>query len=215
MPTTIAQKLKIKEGMVLLTMNAPADFKTKVEGLPQQVTVTSETKSFDQLHWFIKDMTQLKKELPGVLDRLQNGATCWMYYPKGSSGIQTDLTRDTAYPYVLKHDVQFITLISFDDTWSAFGLRLKSEKDQQKKPKERPIFQYIDPVKKTVTLPEDFLAALEKHKSELEFFSGLSFSNKKEYLEWIVSAKREETRSNRVKESIERLSKGWKNPANR
>jgi uncharacterized protein YdeI (YjbR/CyaY-like superfamily) len=64
-------------------------------------------------------------------------------------------------------------------------------------------------------LPADFGKALAKNKQEKKFFDTLSFTNRKEYVEWIVTAKREETRNQRVKESIERLSKKWKNPANR
>lgn len=44
------------------------------------------------------------------------------------------------------------------------------------------------------------------------FFAALSFTNKKEYAEWIVTAKREETRTTRIKESIKRLGKKWKTP---
>jgi uncharacterized protein YdeI (YjbR/CyaY-like superfamily) len=47
-----------------------------------------------------------------------------------------------------------------------------------------------------------------------EVWSGLPYSHRKEYVEWIVSAKRPETRAARVAGSIERLGKGWKNPRN-
>ncbi|RYF90014.1 MAG: antitermination protein NusB, partial [Chitinophagaceae bacterium] len=46
------------------------------------------------------------------------------------------------------------------------------------------------------------------------FFDSLSFTNKKEYIEWIVTAKREETRTERIAGTIERLAKKWKNPRN-
>jgi uncharacterized protein YdeI (YjbR/CyaY-like superfamily) len=96
-------------------------------------------------------------------------------------------------------------------------MRLKTETDKKKEaePKDRPIFDYIDAVKKTIRLPEDFEKQLQKAKKENAFFAKLSFTNKKEYVEWIINAKREDTRAARVKESVERLAKGWKNPANR
>ncbi|MET0392326.1 MAG: YdeI/OmpD-associated family protein [Chitinophagaceae bacterium] len=34
-------------------------------------------------------------------------------------------------------------------------------------------------------------------------------------MEWIVTAKREETRRERINGTVERLAKSWKNPANR
>ena len=96
-------------------------------------------------------------------------------------------------------------------------MRLKTEADQKKEaqPKEREIFQYMDSRKKILYLPDDFASALKKSKKEEAFFNTLSFTNRKEYVEWIVTAKKEETRAARVKQSLERLAQEWKNPSNR
>ena len=215
--TTTAQKLKIREDMTILAINAPADYKKSLGALPAGAKITDTGKKFDQVHWFVKDQGQMEKELKKVLPMIKGNAVCWIFYPKGTSKIQTDLTRDKGWDELLKHDMQWISLISFDDTWSAFGMREKTEADKKKeeKPKERPIFDYVDPKTKTVKLPDDFAAALKKNKKQEAFFNTLSFTNKKEYIEWIVTAKREETRNERVKGSVERLDKEWKNPANR
>ena len=134
--------------------------------------------------------------------------------------MQTDLTRDKGWEDLLAHSdkLTWISLISFDDTWSVFGCRLKTEADRKKeaKPKEeREVFKYVNPKTKEVTLPDDLAAILKKNKKEAGLFEALSFTNKKEYIEWVVTAKREETRNERLKGTIERLGKGWKNPANR
>ena len=217
MPTTIAQKLKIKVGSTLRTVNAPADFKKKLEGLPAGVKISTDAKNYHQVHWFVLNKSQLEKELNSVLKLIKDDVICWIYYPKGSSKIQTDLNRDKGWDSLLKHEeLQWISLISFDNTWSTFGSRLKTEADKKKeaKPKERPIFDYIDPKQKIIRLPEDFEKALGKNKMQKDFFDSLSFTNRKEYVEWIVTAKREETRNERIKGSVERLAKGWKNPRN-
>lgn len=218
MPSTVAQKFRIKENYALLTINPPTDFKTSLGELPEGVTISDKAETYQQIHWFVKDKAQMEKELNKVLALLKDDVTCWIYYPKGSSKTQTDLTRDKGWEELLKHQhLQWISLISFNETWSAFGMRLKTDKDIKKEatPKVRPIFDYIDAAKRTIRLPEDFSKLLDKAKKEKEFFNALSFTNRKEYVEWIVSAKRDETRATRVKESIERLGKGWKNPANR
>jgi Bacteriocin-protection, YdeI or OmpD-Associated len=217
MPTTLSQKLRIKEKDSLLAMNAPGNFKSTLEGLPKGVTISSDSKVYQQIHWFVKDRAQMEKELGKVLRLVKKDVICWIYYPKATSGIQTDLTRDKGWDELLKHDeLQWISLISFDDTWSTFAFRLKTEKDKQKaaNPKERPIFNYIDATTKIVRLPEDFDKALKKSRKASQFLETLSFTNKKEYVEWIVTAKRDETRKERVNGSIERLEKGWKNPRN-
>jgi len=213
-----AQKLKIKEGYTLLTFHAPANFKTNLEPLPAGVKISTSATTYNQVHWFVKDKAQMDEELNKVLSLVKDDVVCWIYYPKGISKIQTDLTRDKGWDTLLQRkELQWLSLISFDKTWSAFGMRRKTEADKKKEaqPKEREIFNYIDAQKKLVYLPDDFAAALQKNKKQEAFFNSLSFTNRKEYVEWIVTAKREETRITRVKESIERLGKEWKNPANR
>ena len=219
MPASPAQKLKIKEGFALLTINAPADFKKQLGPLPAKVTISPTAKNVQQIHWFVLNKTQLDKELPKVMPLVKNDVLCWCYYPKGTSNLQTDLTRDKGWENLLKNEqFQWITLVSFNDTWSAFAFRLKTAADMKKtaqaQPKERPILDYIDPVKKIVRLPDDLKAPLSKNKKASSFYESLSFTNKKEYVEWIVTAKRAETRQQRINDTLDRLSKGWKNPRN-
>ncbi len=218
MAASIAQKLKIKEGFSLLTINAPANLAKDLAPLPADTKLSSTATTYQQIHWFVKDKTEMHAEVEKVIGLLKADVICWIYYPKGTSKIQTDLTRDKGWESLLKRDeLHWISLISFNETWSAFGMRLKTAADKKKeaKPKTRPIFDYIDATKKLVYPPDDFAAALVKNNTEADFFDSLSFSNKKEYLEWIVTARRPETRATRINESIERLSKGWRNPAKR
>jgi len=217
MALTIADKLRIKNGMKLLTINAPADFVQGLGAIPAGVQILAKAKEYQQIHWFVKDKQQVEKELGNVLGLLKPDVVCWVYYPKGTSKIQTDLTLDKGWEGLLKHkELQWLSLISFNDTWSSFGMRLQNEADRKKEANttERVIFDYIDTATKTVRLPEDLENALKKSKKATAFFESISFTNKKEYVEWIVTAKREETRAERIAATIERLEKGWKNPRN-
>ena len=218
MANSISDKLRIKAKVVLLTLNAPADFRKGLQGLPAGVKTTNSAKDYDQVHWFVLNQAQIEKELSKVMKLVKPGVIVWVYYPKGTSGIQTDLTRDKGWDCLMKEGdkLTWISLISFDDTWSAFAFRLKTEADEKKpvQHKERPILDYIDPKQKIVRLPDDLDALLSKNKKASAFFESLSFTNKKEYVEWVVTAKRAETREQRVKDSLDRLNKGWKNPRN-
>jgi uncharacterized protein YdeI (YjbR/CyaY-like superfamily) len=44
------------------------------------------------------------------------------------------------------------------------------------------------------------------------FFEGLSFTHRKEYVCWITDAKKEETRKARFEKAIERLKRGTRTP---
>ncbi len=218
MPNTLAQKLRIKENISLLTIHAPKNFAANLGQLPANVEISSTAKQYSQIHWFVLNQAQLKKEIGKLMKLLKPDVTVWVYYPKGTSGIQTDLTRDKGWDCLLAEGdrLTWISLISFDDTWSVFGFRPKNDADKKKEaaPKVREIFNWVNPKTKEVKLPDDIAAALKKNKKANEFFQSLSFTNKKEYIEWIVTAKQEKTRTERVEGTIERLDKQWKNPRN-
>jgi len=68
--------------------------------------------------------------------------------------------------------------------------------------------------KKKLVVPDYFLAALRKNKAALSTFEKFSPSCKREYVEWITEAKRDETRARRLKTAIEWMAQGkphsWK-----
>ena len=68
--------------------------------------------------------------------------------------------------------------------------------------------------KKEVVVPDYFLAVLKKNKKALTAFENFSYSHKKEYLEWITEAKREDTRTQRLETAVAWLAQGkprnWK-----
>jgi len=68
--------------------------------------------------------------------------------------------------------------------------------------------------KKTLEIPDYFLAALKKHKQAQGTFEGFSYSKRKDYVEWVTEAKRESTRDKRLATAIEWMAEGkprnWK-----
>jgi hypothetical protein len=218
MANSIPKKLRIKPNSTLLALNPPANFKKGLKDLPSGVKIINSGKDYDQVHWFVFNRAQLEKEMSKVLKMLKEGVIVWVYYPKNTSKMQTDLTRDKGWECLLSEGdkLSWISLISFDDTWSVFGFRPKTEADKKKeaKPRVREILNWVDPKSREVRLPEDLISAFGIYKTQADTFNALSFTNKKEYIEWIVTAKREKTRSERIKGTIERLGKGWKNPRN-
>jgi uncharacterized protein YdeI (YjbR/CyaY-like superfamily) len=65
-----------------------------------------------------------------------------------------------------------------------------------------------------LVVPEYFSKALTKNKKAQTTFSTFSYSHKKEYVEWIIDAKSEETRERRLKQAMvwmtEGKSRNWK-----
>lgn len=68
--------------------------------------------------------------------------------------------------------------------------------------------------KKELTVPDYFTKAVNKNKEAKKVFENFSYSNKKEYVEWITGAKTEETRNSRLQTAVEWMAEGkirnWK-----
>ena len=63
-------------------------------------------------------------------------------------------------------------------------------------------------------IPEDLLVALNGNRKAKETFDAFSPSARREYVEWVVEAKREETRQRRIAQAVEWMAEGkqrnWK-----
>jgi uncharacterized protein YdeI (YjbR/CyaY-like superfamily) len=68
--------------------------------------------------------------------------------------------------------------------------------------------------KTKLVVPDYFLAAFKKNKKALATFENFSPNFRREYVEWIMEAKREETRASRIKTALEWMAAGksrhWK-----
>jgi uncharacterized protein YdeI (YjbR/CyaY-like superfamily) len=68
--------------------------------------------------------------------------------------------------------------------------------------------------KQELVVPDYFLAALKKSPRSLKAFEEFSYSHKKEYVQWVTEAKRDETRQQRLETTLAWLAEGkprnWK-----
>jgi uncharacterized protein YdeI (YjbR/CyaY-like superfamily) len=68
----------------------------------------------------------------------------------------------------------------------------------------------LDLEERQVVIPNDLRRALENQPEAMIGFEQLSYSQKKLYVDWILSAKLEQTRSNRIEKALSLLTKGKK-----
>ena len=64
--------------------------------------------------------------------------------------------------------------------------------------------------KAEIAMPDDFASALAAMQGARERFDGWAPSHRREYLEWIVDAKRPETRAKRIAQACEWITEGKK-----
>ncbi len=122
--SALAKKMKLKPNQRALLVNAPDGYEKELLPLPNDVELSTALRGkFDWVQLFVKTQAEFEKQLPRVLKTLKPETMLWICFPKGTSKIQTDLTRDKGWRALGEVDMKFITLISVNATWSAFGLR--------------------------------------------------------------------------------------------
>ena len=120
----LVKKLKLKAGQRALIVNAPAGYIDALRPLPDGVEIANELDgTFDWVQAFLKNKAELDGLLPALVGALKPTSMLWFTFPKGTSKIQTDLTRDKGWDALQGADLKWITLVSVDDTCSAFAVR--------------------------------------------------------------------------------------------
>jgi len=61
---------------------------------------------------------------------------------------------------------------------------------------------------RVIEIPKDLMKELKKDKEAKAFFDKLSYTHRKEYVNWVTEAKKAETRQSRIIKTIEMLKKG-------
>ncbi len=215
MSLALQKKLRLTPDTAISTVHAPAGYAKILGALPKGTTITKGiTKDHAFIHLFVKNKAELLKEIFKTTKALAPNGLLWISYPKGG---KTDLTRDKGWECLEKLNMRWLALISFDDAWSAFLMENAPPKEQSKASKDYHATQneWADPKTKTVRIPEDLAAAFKKNSEAGRLYEALAYTNKKEYVLWVVGAKREQTRTARVKGTIEKLLSGLKNPSGR
>lgn len=124
-PLTMIQKLKLKPGLRAAVIHAPEGYIASLGVLPEGVTISEKLSGkFDWLLVFVKNTAELDKRALQAVRALKPEGVLWFAYPKGTSGIQTDLTRDKGWDILQGTVLKWLVLISLNDTWSAFAVRM-------------------------------------------------------------------------------------------
>lgn len=64
---------------------------------------------------------------------------------------------------------------------------------------------YIDEAKRLVRLPEELAIMMKSFPHLISFFQSMSFSHQREYISYILEAKKEATRTKRMEQTIAML----------
>jgi len=121
--TPLVKKLGIKEDHRLAFPGAPEGFGALLGELPGGVTVKARAAGpLDVIVFFTRSRAELARRLPALRRAMDPAAGLWIAWPKGSSGVETDISEDVARDLGYENELVDNKVCAIDETWS--GLRL-------------------------------------------------------------------------------------------
>lgn len=116
----VIKKLRFKDHGVVL--NAPPGLESELVQHGFQTGFEKNTRSKNTLV-FINNYKECKDFLQNHLKDVETDSILWLAYPKGTSGIKTDINRDSLRVAGEEFGITTVTAISIDNIWSALRFR--------------------------------------------------------------------------------------------
>jgi hypothetical protein len=126
--TPLPQKLGIKPGLTLITINAPTNYRRLLGTISEDLTFSDRLKvgsSF--VHVFITKRSELAKRLSVLRQKIVDTGTVWVSWPKRSAGKPTDVTENVVRAVALPLGFVDVKVCAIDETWSGLKLMVRRE----------------------------------------------------------------------------------------
>ena len=116
---SLVDKLGIKPGTAVTILGAPRGYRATLGPLPE----TSRVKralgpGLAIVQFFTKSRQELASRFPALARSLAPDGALWISWPKGSSGVPTDLTESVVRAVGLAAGLVDVKVCAVDDTWS-------------------------------------------------------------------------------------------------
>ena len=124
----LAQKLGIKPGHKVATIDSPTGYRKLLAPLPKGVSFTTKIAAYAPfIHLFATKRQTLEKELKRLRRLLADTGVLWVSWPKKSSGVPTDITEDVIRAVCLPLGFVDVKVCAVDETWSGLKLMIRRE----------------------------------------------------------------------------------------
>lgn len=131
--TPLPQKLGIKPGMIVVAIEAPANYRKLLGEIPSGVNFgTRPIGSTKFVHLFATRRSELAQQLSILRRKIADDAVVWVSWPKKSSGVATDVSEDVIRAVALPLGFVDIKVCAVDETWSGLKLMIRRENRKSK-----------------------------------------------------------------------------------
>ena len=126
--TPLIKKLGIREGMKVLVLNPPKEYREWLGPLPVGASFTTRAvQGLLFVHAFVRNQKAFEAAYLSSKAVLDKTGMLWISWPKKSSGLATDLNEDIIRDFALANGLVDVKVCAVSEVWSALKLvyRLK------------------------------------------------------------------------------------------
>jgi len=122
--SSLIKKLRVQPQQRMLLLNAPEGYVESLGELPEGCEISQQAQGqYGFVHLFVRNSQDLERWLSTASDAVEYDGLFWISYPKRSSKVETDLTRDVLWELMKATPYRPVTQISIDEVWSALRFR--------------------------------------------------------------------------------------------
>ena len=131
MAATLNEKLQLKTGMKLAVLNAPAGYTERLAQALKGIEIITQSGGGAQavllempaVLLFVTALAEAEKFAPEAARMVKEDGLVWIAYPKGGSGVKTDVNRDKLWPVLGEQGWRPVRMVAIDEVWSAMRFR--------------------------------------------------------------------------------------------
>ena len=122
--SSLIKKLRIQPRQRLLILNPPSGYIQLLGELPEGVELSDKPDGkYAFVHLFVKDSGEFEELTQSAINAVEYDGLLWISYPKRSSKVPTDLSRDVIWELMGDTGLRPVTQVSIDAVWSALRFR--------------------------------------------------------------------------------------------
>jgi hypothetical protein len=112
--------------MTVLIRDAPPEFPSLLSSLADGIKLLKASESkVDCVIAFVRCKADVQTVAPTMFSVVVDDGLLWFAYPKKSSAVKSDLSRDSGWEPVFAGGFDSVAQISIDETWTGFRFRPK------------------------------------------------------------------------------------------
>lgn len=118
------KKLGLKPAMRARVIAAPSGYLKSLAPLPEGVVISEAIgRTHEFVQFFATQKSDIEKSSTKLLKTAAPGALVWITYPKKTSGVESDLSREAVWTAMEGTGWRPVSQIAIDEVWSARRFR--------------------------------------------------------------------------------------------